>query len=126
MRDEIEIKYTDCDLTTSASKASNNSFTFNKDNGVKVKNFFEAKDNSAWLLLKLTTAGSIILRSGDCYPTQNVMGDLEFDLDVGEHFLQIERLARFENKDGSLNIDFANAVGTINAIGKRAGLKPIA
>ena len=120
-RDKITMGYGTDDLSVSASKAALTPVTIAPANGAVVEGFFKAKDNSAYLLLVITTAGS---KAGDAFPSNNVLGDLEIELAAGTHVISAERAARFENKDGSLNVDFkTGTAGTIAAFGKKAGLR---
>jgi hypothetical protein len=123
-RDKITMAYGVDDTSVSASKATVTPVTIAPANGAVVDGFFKAKDNSAYLLLVITTAGSLILKKGNAYPTNNILGDLEISVDAGTHLITVERSGRFENKDGSLNIDFkTGTAGTIAAFGKQAGLR---
>lgn len=123
-RDKITMGYGTDDLSVSASKAALTPVTIAPANGAVVEGFFKAKDNSAYLLLVITTAGSVILKAGDAFPSNNVLGDLEIELAAGTYVISAERAARFENKDGSLNVDFkTGTAGTIAAFGKKAGLR---
>ena len=123
-RDTVSMEYGADDLSVSASKAKVTPVTITPDNGAVIKDFFKAKDNSAYLLLTISTPGSVILKKGDAFPSNNILGDLEIDLDAGTFLISAERAARFENKDGSLNVDFkTGTAGTIAAFGKKAGLR---
>ncbi len=88
--------------------------------------FFAVKDNSGFVVVDASAAGNVVFKAGDAYPSQNILGDLSVAVTAGLNVLQVERHGRFENKDGSLNIDFVGAIaGKIYAFGKHAGLAPV-
>lgn len=123
-REKVNMNYGVDDLSTSVSKASVIPAVITPANGVSVDKFFAAKDNSAYLLIIITTAGAMTLKAGNAYPSNNCLGDMIVDLPIGTHLITVERAGRFENKDGSLEIDFAvGTAGTIAAFGKKAGLR---
>lgn len=124
MPDKITMNYGSDDATVSLSSVSITPAAIAPANGAVVENYFAAKDNSAYLLLTITTAGAMTIKAGDAYPTNNCLGDMTVDLPAGSHVVSIERSARFENKGGSLKLEFAeNTAGTIAAFGKKAGLR---
>ena len=124
VRDTVQITLSDYDASVSAALAKPTTIAINATNGAVVPGFFQSKDNSAWLLVNATTAGDVVLVEGDAFRTNNILGSLSMPVTVGLNLIQIERHGRFENKDGSLNIDFEGGVaGTITAFAKRAGLK---
>lgn len=124
MPDKITMNYGSDDLTVSLSSVTIAPATIVPANGAEVENYFSAKDNSAYLLLTITTAGEMTIKAGDAYPINNCLGDMVVELPVGTHVISIERNARFENKGGSLKLAFAEStVGTIAAFGKKAGLR---
>lgn len=115
------------DTTTSIEVVKGTAQAIAAADTIKANNFFSVKDNSAVLVLDISTAGSIILKAGDAYPENAVMGDLTLTLPTGMHFIYVDRMARFENLDGSLNaVIGASTVGKAYAVGKNAGLLPVA
>lgn len=94
-------------------------------NGLSISNTFEEKDNTVYLIVyNSADAGKkLTIKAGDSYPNK-VLGDYEITVAAGKTvILTIENQSRFENKDGSVNIDFASGfTGTIYAIGKHAGI----
>lgn len=123
-RNKITMNYGSDDATISISSVSIMPTAIAPADGAVIENYFAAKDNSAYLLLTVTTAGAMTIKAGNAYPANNCLGDMTVDLPVGTHVLTIERNARFENKGGSLNVDFAeNTAGTIAVFGKKAGLR---
>lgn len=124
MPDKITMNYGSDDATVSLSSVTITPVAIVPANGTVVENFFAAKDNSAYLLLTITTAGAMTIKAGDAYPINSCLGDMTIDLPAGAHVISIERNARFENKGGSLKLEFAeNTAGTIAAFGKKAGLR---
>lgn len=123
-RNKMTMNYGSDDATVSISAVSISPTAIAPANGAVVEDYFRAKDNSAYLLMDVTVAGSMKLKAGDAYPSNSCLGDLDIDLPVGKHLVMVERSARFENRGGSLNIDFAESTaGTICAFGKKAGLR---
>ena len=103
-------------------------------NGIKIAKAFENKDNSLFIMIENTTTvssaaadSSATIKAGDAYPNA-VLGDLTVTLDKSAiTAIQIQDPSRFENKDGSICVDFASGfTGNIFAVAKRVGLKPIA
>ena len=86
---------------------------------VTVEKAFENKDNSFFLVLE--GAGTVTIKAGDNYPNA-MLGDLNATV-AALAVINIQDLARFENRDNTIVIDCANYAGTIMAIGKRAGLE---
>ena len=106
-----------------------------QDRGNKrLEEAFENKDNSLFIMIENTTTvssaaadSSATIKAGDAYPN-SVLGDLTVTLDKSAiTAIQIQDPSRFENKDGSICVDFASGfTGNIFAVAKRVGLKPIA
>lgn len=86
---------------------------------VTVEKAFENKDNSFFLVLE--GAGTVTIKAGNNYPNA-MLGDLNATV-AALAVINIQDLARFENRDNTIVIDCANYTGTIMAIGKRAGLE---
>lgn len=125
-RDSVKMAETLADTSISVAKAKAEPTTISVSNGATVANFFTVKDNSGFVVVDASAAGNVVFKAGDAYPSQNILGDLSVAVEIGMNVLQIERHGRFENKDGSLNIDFnGDIAGKIYAFGKHAGLAPI-
>ena len=90
-----------------------------KGDVVTVEKAFENKDNSFFLVLE--GAGTVTIKAGNNYPNA-MLGDLNATVATCA-VINIQDLARFENRDNTIVIDCANYAGTIMAIGKRAGLE---
>lgn len=126
-KDTVTMAYAAADMSVSAGIATPTAVTISVANGAVVPGFFKSKDNSAYLVVTATAAGTVVLQAGNGYPIANVLGNLSIDVPVGTSYIEIENHGRFENKDGSLNIAFAGSIaGTIAAVAKRAGLAPCA
>jgi hypothetical protein len=124
-RDMVDTQYPNIDVTNSAGVLSAVETAIAPANGIAIRGFFNSKDNAGKIFLNMSVGGELIIRAGDGFKTQNGMGDLSVDLAVGVNVITLERPARFENKDGTVYLDFtgANLAGTIIAAAKKAGLK---
>lgn len=126
-RDEIAVVLGVEDATHSIEISTITKQTVTVANGIKVKKAFENKNNSLFLVVEPTTVGNVVIKAGNKYPNA-ALGDLVVTpTDDVPNVINIMDAARFENADGSILIDFGTSfVGTIYAIGKRAGVKPLA
>ncbi len=125
-RDVVQMAETLADTSVSVAKATAAATTIAVANGATVPGFFAVKDNFGFVVVDASAAGNVVFKAGDAYPSQNILGDLSVAVTAGLNVLQVERHGRFENKDGSLNIDFVGAIaGKIYAFGKHAGLAPV-
>ena len=118
-------------LPVQEAKQSLEVVTFDKQtvtaaNGIKVKDAFANKNNSLVIIVEPTTAGAVTIKAGNNYPNA-VLGDLTVTPAKDKvTAIVVEDISRFENRDGSVDIAFASTyVGTIYAVAKRAGLKPV-
>ena len=124
-RDSINVQYPAIDTTQSVGKASITKSTITAANGVKLAKAFANKNNT--LLIGIDNAGEadsyVVFKAGDAYPNA-MLGDLKQDvLAETTTVFQIQDISRFENKDGSLNIDFKTGFsGTIYAVAKSTDL----
>ena len=63
--------------------------------------------------------------AGNAYPN-SMLGNITIEIPVGVSAIQIQDLSRFENSDGSIDLDFATGFdGSIYAIAKWAGVRPV-
>lgn len=125
-RDVVKMAETLADTSVSVAKATADAATINVAVGATIPGFFAVKDNSGFVVVDASAAGNVVFKAGDAYPSQNILGDLSIAVAAGLNVLQVERHGRFENKDGSLNVDFSgNIAGKIYAFGKHAGLAPV-
>ncbi len=86
---------------------------------------FKNKNNSLHIIVNATTAGDIVFKAGNNYPNA-MLGDCSVNCAMGYTDIIIEDISRFENKDGSISLGKSgDLAGTIFAVAKRAGLKPV-
>lgn len=94
---------------------------------ITIKNALDNKNNSLIIIAELasstTSAGSLKIKAGNNYPN-SMLGDLTVTVGLGANAIILEDISRFENRDGSIKIA-ATYGGTIYAVAKRAGLKPV-
>lgn len=94
---------------------------------ITIKNALDNKNNSLIIIAELassaTSAGSLKIKAGNNYPN-SMLGDLTVTVGLGANAILLEDISRFENRDGSIKIA-ATYGGTIYAVAKRAGLKPV-
>lgn len=94
---------------------------------ITIKNALDNKNNSLIIIAELassaTVAGSLKIKAGNNYPN-SMLGDLTVTVGLGANAIILEDISRFENRDGSIKIA-ATYGGTIYAVAKRAGLKPV-
>lgn len=128
-RDTIDVQNPVLDNSESVGTVKVTKTTVTQANGITVKKAFNNKNNTLFIHVDTTATSdsSLTIKAGDTYPNA-MLGDLTVALTKSaETVLQIQDPSRFENKDGSVNIDFASGfTGTIYAVAKRAGLKPVA
>lgn len=128
-RDIINVQNPVLDNSESVGTVKVTKTTVTQANGITVKKAFNNKNNTLFIHVDTTATSdsSLTIKAGDTYPNA-MLGDLTVALTKSaETVLQIQDPSRFENKDGSVNIDFASGfTGTIYAVAKRAGLKPVA
>lgn len=126
-RDEITLIKPEADASASVEVATAEATTVNAGNGICVKKAFDCKNNSLHITVNNTgSTSTITLVAGDKYPN-TCLGNLEVAVASGTTVVMVDDMSRFETKDGDLNIDFGSGfTGTIYAVAKRAGLKPVA
>ena len=83
------------------------------------------KNNSLHIIVNATTAGDICFKPGDAYPNA-MLGDCWLRCEQGYNDIIIEDISRFENRDGSVALDFGSGfAGKVWATAKRAGIAPV-
>lgn len=120
---EIEVKLPAIDATKSIEVASFTSDAIAAD--MKIKDALKNKNNSLVIVVVCTTAGTVTLKAGNNNPNA-MLGDLTVAVAIGTNVIRLQDISRFENRDGSINLTSATAVGTIFATAKRAGITPAA
>lgn len=126
-RDNISVHLPVGDVTNSAEVILVTKKAVVQANGIKIEHALDNKNNSLQIFIENTANADSVakIKAGDNYPSA-MLGDL--DVAVGKAAITaiiLEDIARFENRDNSINIDFASGfTGNIWAVGKRAGLDP--
>jgi len=129
-RDSINVHLPVGDVSKSVEIIKITKQAVTQANGIKIANALDNKNNSLQIFVENTSGSgsndsSMILKAGNNYPNA-MLGDLTIALTKAAITTVIlEDISRFENRDGSLNIDFASGfTGNIWAVAKRAGLDP--
>jgi hypothetical protein len=124
--DEITVQLPVQEATQSAEVSVITKQTVTPANGIKIKKALDNKNNSLVIIVEPTTAGAVTIKAGDNYPNR-ALGDLVITPTNNKvNAIILEDISRFENRDGSVCIAFASSfAGTIYAVAKRAGLKPV-
>ena len=124
-RDEISLQYLTYDATDSVGAVNVEKQAVTQANGIKLKNAFACKDNSMKIIVEntATSDSTLTIKAGE---KQNAtLGDATIALTKNSSTViaPIRDMARFENADGSIDIDFATGFsGNIYAVGEKAGL----
>lgn len=124
-RDLIDVQYAQTDTTQSVSTAKITKSSVTAANGVGIKNAFANKNNTLMICIENNDdeSATVTFKAGNAYPNA-MLGDLTVTLLAESlNVFQIQDPSRFENKDGSLNIDFAAGYdGKIFAVAKSVAL----
>lgn len=124
--DIINVQLPVQDATQSIEIASFEKTTVVPANGIKIEKALDNKNNSLVIVIEATATGAVTIKAGDMFPNA-MLGDLDVVPASGVNAILLEDIARFENRDGSVNLEFAEGfTGTIYAVAKRAGVKPVA
>ena len=127
-RDIISVNMPDVEASKSIAFKDIVPFEVNSANGITIEKATENKNNSLSILVENTagSSSSLTFVAGDTYPN-SMLGDLTIPLkESALTVCQLQDLSRFENRDGSINIDFASDfTGNIYAVAKRAGITPL-
>lgn len=98
-------------------------------NGIAIKEALANKNNTLQISIETTASAdsTLTIKAGDNYPNK-ILGDLTVALEGSAiTVVLLEDISRFENRDGSINLDFASGfAGNVWAVAKRAGIKPVA
>ena len=98
-------------------------------NGIAIKEALANKNNTLQISIETTASAdsTLTIKAGDNYPNK-ILGDLTVALAKSAiTVVLLEDISRFENRDGSINLDFASGfAGNVWAVAKRAGIKPVA
>jgi hypothetical protein len=98
-------------------------------NGIEIEKALENKNNSLQIFVETTATadGTLTIKAGNEYPNK-ILGDLTTALKGSAVTAVIlEDISRFENRDGSIHLDFsAGFTGNVWAVAKRVGMQPAA
>lgn len=124
-RDKVSVQYPEMEDSQSVSAAKVTKTAVTAANGIELVNAFANKNNTLIICVENTakTDSALTFIAGDAYPNA-MLGDLEIDvLSESLNAFQVQDMSRFENKDGSIYIDFDSTfTGNIFAIAKSADL----
>lgn len=124
-RDLINVQYPILENTQSVGELEITKSTVTQANGVAIKKAFANKNNTLLICVENTANADsqVTFKAGDMYPNA-MLGDLTVDVTASAvNAFQIQDISRFENRDGSLNIDFKSGfTGKIYAIAKHTAL----
>lgn len=122
-RDKIKVYNYTYDTTDSVGVVAIAQQVVTQANGIEIEKAFANKDNS--LVITIDNTGSATTATITAGTKQNaVLGDCTIALEAGINHIALNRdMARFENIDGSVYIDFADGfTGNIWAVAEKAGL----
>lgn len=124
-RDIINVQCPVVDVTQSVADVTVEKTVINTTNGITIKNAFKNKNNTLMICVENTAdkAGEVTFLAGNAYPN-SMLGKLAVPVEANSTtMLQIQDASRFENKDGSVNLDFSTDVaGNIYAVAKSVAL----
>lgn len=128
-RDEITVQLPVQDTSKSYEYTDITKQAVTQANGITIKKALENKNNSLQITIETTYDGAdstLTIKAGNEYPNK-ILGDATVPLKKSAvTVVLLEDISRFENRDGSINLDFsASFTGNIWAVAKRAGLKPV-
>lgn len=126
-RDKVNVIFPAMDSSKSVAVADSiTAETITQANGTELVGAFGGKDNSLQITINSTSgsAKNVTIKAGDIEPN-NILGDLVTPVTNDKPcVIMIENPSRFQNKDGSLYIDYEDGfAGTIYAVAKHVGLK---
>ena len=126
-RDIIDVHYPVLDSTESVSNIAVTAKSVTVANGIKIRDAFSNRNDSLFIIVSTTTSGGsqVTIKAGEAYPN-SMLGDIVITVPQGTSAIQIQDLARFQKADDSIELDFASGfVGTIYAVAKWAGVRPV-
>lgn len=124
-KDVINVQYPVTDDTQSVGVKKITKAAVDPSKGISIANAFANKNNTLLICVENTDDenSSVTFLAGDAYPNA-MLGDLSQAVTAESvTAFQIQDISRFENKDGSLNIDFADGfTGNIFVVAKSVAL----
>ena len=131
-RDKVEVLLPAQDVTQSVEVGEITKQAVTQANGIYIEDALKDKNNSLQIFVENTTTvssaaadSSMTIKAGDHYPNR-ILGDLTVALTKSKTVaIILDDISRFENKDGSINLDFASGfTGNVWVVAKRAGILP--
>lgn len=120
-RDIISVQYPKIDDSQSVADTKITKQAVTVANGITVKKAFDNKNNSLVIIIEntSTSASAVTFKAGNNYPNAK-LGNLVRNVDASSvNAYQFQDLSRFENKDGSIDIDFKTGfTGNVYAVAK--------
>ncbi len=120
-RDTISVQYPEMDDSQSIANVKISEKTVTAANGIAIEEVFANKNNSLVICVEnaASSASEVTFVAGDNYPNAQ-LGDLTVALLASSvNFFQVQDPSRFENKDGSLYLDFPTGFnGKVFALAK--------
>jgi len=125
-RDSVSVILPDLDTTQSVATATVSATAINASKGVIIPDALDNKNNSLAIIVTNTStvsASNVILVKSDMYPNA-LLGNCTISVPQNSTMcIQLQDISRFEQKDGSILINFASGYsGSIYAIAKSAGV----
>lgn len=133
-RDEIAVLLPTPDSTKSVEYGTITKQAVTQANGISVKKALDNKNNSLVIYVENTTGAgttpadsTLTIKAGNEYPNK-ILGDLTIALTKSVITAVIlEDISRFENRDGSILLDFGSGfTGNCWAVAKRVGMEAAA
>lgn len=129
-RDAVTVQLPTLDNSKSINTTTITKSAVTQANGVSITDAFKGKLDTLLIVVENTTTGegsaaaasSMTIKAGNKYPNK-VLGDLSVTLGAGKTVaVALEDHARFQNADGTVNLDFASGfTGNIFVLSKKAG-----
>ena len=132
-RDSINVHLPVADRSNSVEFIEIDKQSVTQANGIEIKEALRNKNNSLQISVENTTTSSgsavdstLIIKAGNNWPNA-MLGDLTLEVKQSAiTVILLEDISRFENRDGSIYIDFGTGfTGNIWAVAKRAGLQRV-
>ena len=128
-RDSINVHLPVADRSNSVEFIEIEKQSVTQANGIEIKEALRNKNNSLQISVENTanSDNTVIIRAGNNWPNA-ILGDLTLEVKQSAiTVILLEDISRFENRDGSIYIDFGTGfTGNIWAVAKRAGLQRVA
>lgn len=124
-KDIINVQYPTVENTQSVANAKITKSVVDVENGVSINKAFANKNGTLTVFVEneADANSTVTFLAGDTYPN-SMLGDLQLEVEkTSTTAFQIQDVSRFENKDGSLNMEFgSNFEGNIFAVARTTAL----